>query len=87
LTASDLRPSGAGDRVVPTMDGVDPLLVKAVRDGTYVVDPHAVAGAIVRRGQQRAEAARLAGVLESGEGLDASGRRPEHDAGPRADVA
>jgi hypothetical protein len=42
------------------MEGIDPQLVQAVRDGSYVVDPDAVAGAILRRGRQR-----LAGVLEA----------------------
>ncbi len=41
------------------MEGIDPQLVQAVRDGTYVVDPHAVADAIVRRRRP------LTGVLEA----------------------
>jgi hypothetical protein len=42
------------------MEGIDPQLVQAVREGSYVVDPRAVAGAIMRR-----ERKRLAGVLEA----------------------
>jgi hypothetical protein len=42
------------------MEGIDPQLVQAVRDGSYVVDPRAVADAILIR-----ERKRLAGVLEA----------------------
>lgn len=62
------------------MEGVDPQLVEAVRQGTYVVDPRAVAGAILRRDSQR-----LADVLEALEvdntpsciAEDGSGSRPD----------
>ena len=47
-------------RLFATMDGVDPTLLKALEEGTYVVDPHAVAEAILRRHEQLAEARRLA---------------------------
>jgi hypothetical protein len=47
-------------RLFATMDGVDPTLLKALEEGTYVVDPHAVAEAIMRRHDRVAEARRLA---------------------------
>ncbi|MEA2422524.1 MAG: hypothetical protein QOF55_1623 [Thermoleophilaceae bacterium] len=47
-------------RLFATVDGVDPILLKALEQGTYVVDPHAVAEAIVRRHEQLADARRLA---------------------------
>jgi hypothetical protein len=42
------------------MDGVDPALLKALEEGTYVIDPRAVADAIVRRQEQMVEVRRLA---------------------------
>ena len=71
MTAVDPRPIGAWRKVVLPMERVDPELVKAVRAGTYVVDPRLVADAIVRRHSERAEAVRLAGVLEA---LEVDGR-------------
>jgi hypothetical protein len=65
VTAVDPRPSGAWRKVVLPMESVDPDLVRAVREGTYVVDPRLVADAIVRRHAERREAMRLAGVLEA----------------------
>jgi hypothetical protein len=50
-------------RLFATMDGVDPTLLKALEEGTYVVDPHAVAEAMLRRREQLAEARRLSAVL------------------------
>ena len=50
-------------RLFATMDGVDPALLKALEDGTYVVDPRAVAEAMLRRREQLAEARRLSHVL------------------------
>jgi hypothetical protein len=64
------------------MEDVDPQLVKAVRQGTYVVDPHAVADAILRRDQRR-----LADVLEALQVDDASLSVPEDDSGTRPDAA
>ena len=55
------------------MEGIDPQLVQAVRDGSYVVDPYAVADAIIRRDRRR-----LAVVLEALEG-DAPAVLPEED--------
>jgi hypothetical protein len=69
------------------VNGVDPQLLKSVREGTYVVDPHAVAGAILRRREDRREAGRLAGMLEALERDDLAGGRPEADSGPFPDVA
>lgn len=68
------------------MNGVDPQLLKSVREGTYVVDPHAVAGAILQRHEDRREARRLARMLEPAE-LDGLARRaPEADSGPGPDL-
>jgi hypothetical protein len=67
LAAVDSRLSDAERKVVIPMGRVDPDLVKAVREGTYVVDPRLVAEAMVRRHADRAEAERLATVLEAGE--------------------
>ena len=50
-------------RLFATMDGVDPALLKALEEGTYVVDPHAVAEAMLRRREQLAEARRLSEML------------------------
>ena len=49
------------------MTGIDPALRKAVADGTYVVDPQAVAGAIVGRLADVRTARRLSRVLVAGE--------------------
>ena len=87
MTAVDPRPTGAWRRVVLPMEGVDPDLVRAVREGTYVVDPRLVADAIVRRQAERREALRLAAVLEA---LERDGRSvggEQDDAGPVADGA
>jgi hypothetical protein len=54
---------GAVIRLFATMDGVDPALLKALDEGTYVIDPHAVAEAMLRRREQLAEARRLSKVL------------------------
>jgi hypothetical protein len=64
------------------MDGLDPQLVQAVRQGTYVVDPHAVADAILRRDQRR-----LTDVLEALEVDGAAGGVPEDDSGTPPDAA
>ena len=47
-------------RLLSTMDGVDPTLLQAIENGTYVVDPHAVAEAMLRRRERIAEVRRLA---------------------------
>ncbi len=87
MTAVDPHPIGAWPRVVLAMERVDPQLVEAVRQGTYVVDPQLVAAAILRRHTERAEADRLAGVLEA---LERDGRPvggAEDDARPGADLS
>ncbi len=58
------------------MSGIDPALRKSIHDGTYVVDPHAVAGAIFNRLGDVRTARRLSQVLVSGE-RDARAVRPE----------
>jgi hypothetical protein len=80
------RPSGARVKVVP-MAGIDPQLLTAVREGTYVVDPRAVAEAMIGREARRREVERLAAMLEARERDGIAGCGPEHDAGPCADVA
>ena len=47
--------------------GIDPELMRRVRAGEYVVDPHAVAAAILRRSADLAAARRLSRVLVAGE--------------------
>jgi hypothetical protein len=64
------------------MEGLDPQLVHAVRHGTYQVDPHAVADAILRR-----ERRQLADVLEALEDQRAPGFVAEDDPGSRPDAA
>lgn len=68
------------------MNGVDPQLLKSVREGTYVVDPHAVAGAILKRHEDWREAGRLARVLEALERDDLAGNASQRDAGSGADL-
>ena len=65
--------------------GIDPELMRRVREGDYIVDPHAVAEAILRRGAARAEARRISEMLVAGEvdgrsvGGDEPGSRPDGD--------
>jgi hypothetical protein len=58
------------------MSGIDPALRKSIQDGTYVVDPHAVAGAIVGRLGDVRTARRLSRVLVAGQ-RDGASVRPE----------
>jgi hypothetical protein len=69
------------------MHGVDPALRKALEQGTYVVDPYAVAEAILRRREQLAEARRLSRMLIAAELDDSAVGRPECDPSAGADVA
>jgi hypothetical protein len=55
---------------------VDPELRRRIAAGEYVVDPHAVADAILRRGAERREAERLSRMLVAREG-DLLSSRPE----------
>jgi hypothetical protein len=45
------------------MENMDPALLKALEQGTYVIDPYAVADAILQRGEALAEARRLSAML------------------------
>ena len=64
MEASAPRADGAAViRLFATMDGVDPKLPRALEEGTYVVDPRAVAEAMLRRRDHLAEARRLSKVL------------------------
>ena len=87
MAAIDSRRSGAERKVVIPMQRVDPELVKAVREGTYVVDPQLVAGAILQRHARRAEAERLAAVLEAGQANGGAVGSAEDDSGSWPDVA
>jgi hypothetical protein len=58
--------AGAVIRLFATMDDVDPALRESLEKGTYVVDPRAVAGAIIRHHEQLAEARRLSAMLVAG---------------------
>ena len=87
MAAVDSRDSDAERKVVLPMGRVDPDLVKAIREGTYVVDPHAVAGAIIARQERRAEAQRLATVLEAGERNGGPVGGSDDESGPLPDVA
>jgi hypothetical protein len=64
------------------MEGVDPQVVQAVRDGKYVIDPRAVADAILRRSGPQ-----LSRVLETLEHDAATGGVNEDDPGTFPDAA
>lgn len=88
MEASPTRAASAAViRLFATMDGVDPALLKALQQGTYVVDPHAVAEAIFRRHEDLAQARRISGVLVAGKVGDGTIGGAEPDAGAGADVA
>jgi hypothetical protein len=55
---------------------IDPELMRRVAAGEYVVDPHAVAAAMLRRRADRAEARRLSRMLVAGE-LDELAAAPD----------
>jgi hypothetical protein len=74
-------------RLFTSMDGVDPTLRKALEQGTYVVDPRAVADAIVRRHEQLSEARRLARVLVAAQVDGPAVGRAQCDPPAGADVA
>ena len=65
--------------------GIDPELMRRVRAGEYVVDPQAVAGAILRRRSDRVAVRRLSRMLVAGEldrgaiGADEPRARPGSD--------
>jgi hypothetical protein len=80
--------SAAVIRLFTTMDGIDPALMKALEQGTYVVDPHAVAEAMLRRREHLDEARRLSGVLETAKLHGPAAGPSQHDApAAGADVA
>jgi hypothetical protein len=87
LTAVDSRPDWGRRKVVLAMQRVTPELVQAVRQGTYVVDPQLVADAMLQRHARRAEAERLAAVLEAGELGNGSVGGADDDPGALPDVA
>ena len=58
------------------MSGIDPALRESILDGTYVVDPDAVAGAIVGRLGDVRTARRISSMLVAEE-RDARAIRPE----------
>jgi hypothetical protein len=74
-------------RLFATMDGVDPALLKALEHGTYVVDPHAVAEAVLRRHEQVTEARRLAVLVATQLDWPAVGRAELDEPAAGADVA
>src|SRR3954469_20976890 len=79
--------SAAVIRLFATMDGIDPALLKALETGTYVVDPHAVAGAIIRRHRPMAGVRRLAVLVAAHLDEGAVGGTQPGDASAGADVA
>lgn len=88
MEASPTRSASAAViRLFDTMEGVDPALLTALRQGTYVVDPRAVAEAIFRRHEDLAQARRISGVLVAGEVGDRAVGGAQADAGAGADVA
>ena len=79
--------SAAVIRLFATMDGVDPALLKALEEGTYVVDPRAVADAIMRRHERMAEVRRLAVLVAAQLDEGAIGGAQPGDSAAGADVA
>jgi hypothetical protein len=64
---------------------VDPDLRRRIESGEYVVDPHAVAGAMLRRRADLAEARRVSRMLVAGELDRLAGRGDEPGSAPRRD--
>jgi len=64
---------------------VDRELTERIRAGEYVVDPRAVAEAMLRRSADRAEARRLSRMLVARELDRPAGRRDEPGPGPARD--
>jgi hypothetical protein len=88
VNSSAARPTTAGPvRFVVAMEDVDPALVQALAQGAYVVDPRAVADAIVKRHADLLEAQRLSRMLVSAQ-IDRPPVLPEqHEPAAGADVA
>jgi hypothetical protein len=74
--------SAAVIELFATMDGVDPTLLDALAQGTYVVDPAAVAEAMLRRREDLDEARRLSAMFEAAQVGDGSTVLEQH--GPPA---
>jgi hypothetical protein len=55
--------SAAVIKLFTKMNGVDPKMLQEIENGTYTVDPHAVADAILRRSRNLAEARRLSVLI------------------------
>jgi hypothetical protein len=87
LSVVDSRLAHGARKVVVPMERVDPDLVRAVREGTYVVDPALIADAMLRRHARRFEAERLAAVLEAGKLNGGPVGGTEDDAGACSDAA
>ena len=79
--------SAAVIRLLTTMDGIDPTLAQAVANGTYVVDPTAVADAILRRRDDLAEARRLSEMLVAAQLDESPGAVAQRHPSAGADVA
>lgn len=79
--------SAAVIRLFITMDGVDPKMLQAIENGTYVVDPYAVADAILRRRQNLDEARRLSVLITGQLDYPAVGRSEFDEPSADMDVA
>jgi hypothetical protein len=65
--------------------GIDPELMRRIAAGEYVVDPHAVAAAMMRRSADRREARRLSKMLVARQGDLLAPGSHEPDARPGRD--
>ena len=79
--------SAAVIKLFTRLDGMDPTLVKAIEAGTYVVDPHAVAEAILRRRANLEEARRLSVLVTGQRDQPAVGRTEFDEPSAGVDVA
>lgn len=79
--------SAAVIRLISKMDGIDPTLAQAIAQGTYMVDPAAVADAILRRHSDLADARRLSEVLVAAQLDERTGGVAQSGPGAGADVA
>ena len=79
--------SAAVIRLLSKMDGIDPTLAQAIAQGTYVVDPAAVADAILRRHSDLAHARQLSEVLVAAQLDEPAGGIAQRHPGAGADVA
>jgi hypothetical protein len=79
--------SAAVIKLFSTMDGVAPTLLAAIENGTYVVDPRAVAEAILRRQQDLADARRLSVLVAAQLDYPSAGSLQLDEPSAGADVA